>query len=39
MPQTNYVHKLFEKVIYVRLYQHLIRHSVLVNEQSGLRAK
>jgi hypothetical protein len=25
--------------IYVRLYQHLISHSVLVNEQFGFRAK
>ena len=27
------------KVIYVRLYQHLISHSVLVNEQFGFKAK
>jgi len=26
--------KVFEKVIYVRLYQHLINHSALVNEPS-----
>jgi hypothetical protein len=31
--------KVFEKVIYVRLYQHLISHSVLVNEQFGRKAK
>jgi len=31
--------KVFEKVICVRLYQHLINHSVLVNEQFGFRAK
>ena len=31
--------KVFEKVIYVRLYQYLISHSVLVNEQFGFKAK
>jgi hypothetical protein len=31
--------KVFEKVIYVRLYHHLIYHSVLVNEQFGFKAK
>jgi hypothetical protein len=31
--------KVFEQVIYVRLYQNLINHSVLVNEQSGFKAK
>jgi hypothetical protein len=28
-----------EKVIYVRLYQNLINHSVLMNEQFGFKAK
>jgi hypothetical protein len=31
--------KVFEKVIYVRLCQRLISHSVLVNEQFGFKAK
>jgi hypothetical protein len=31
--------KVCVKVIYVRLYQHLINHSVLVNEQFGFKAK
>ena len=31
--------KVFEKVIYVGLYQHLISHDVLVNEQFGFKAK
>ena len=31
--------KVFEKVIYVRIYQHLINHSTLVNEQFGFKAK
>jgi hypothetical protein len=31
--------EVFEKVPYVRLYQHLINHSVLVNEQFGFKAK
>jgi len=31
--------KVFEKVIYVGLYQHLISHGVLVNEQFGFKAK
>jgi hypothetical protein len=30
--------KVFEKVIYIRLYQHLINHSVLVNELFGFKA-
>jgi hypothetical protein len=30
--------KVFEKVIYVGLYKHLINHSVLVNEQFGFKA-
>ena len=31
--------KVIEKVIYVRLYQHLINHSVLMSEQFGFKAK
>jgi hypothetical protein len=31
--------KVFEKVVCVRLYQHLINHSVLLNEQFGFKAK
>jgi len=31
--------KVFEKVVYVRLYKHLNCHSVLVNEQFGFKAK
>jgi hypothetical protein len=31
--------KVIEKVIYVRLYQHLINHNILVNEQFGFRAQ
>jgi len=31
--------KVFEKVIHVRLYQHLINHNVFVNEQFGFKAK
>ena len=31
--------KVIEKVIYVRLYQHLINHSVLMTEQFGFKAK
>jgi len=31
--------KVSEKVKYVRLYQHLINHSVLLNEQFGFKAK
>jgi hypothetical protein len=30
--------KIFEKVIYARLYQHLIDNNILVNEQFGFRA-
>ena len=33
------IFKVFVKVIYVRLYQHLINHSVLVNEQFEFKAK
>jgi fructose-1,6-bisphosphatase/inositol monophosphatase family enzyme len=31
--------KVFEKVIYARLYQHLNNHNILVNEQFGFRAQ
>jgi hypothetical protein len=31
--------EVFEEVTYVRLYQNLINHSVLVNEQCGFKAK
>jgi len=31
--------KVFEKVIYVRLYQHLNTNNILVNEQFGFRTK
>jgi len=31
--------KVFENIRYLRLYQHLISHSVLVYEQFGFRAK
>jgi hypothetical protein len=31
--------KVFEKVIYVRLYQHLNNHNILVNEEFGFRAQ
>jgi len=29
--------KVFEKVLYVRMYQHLINNNVLVDEQFGFR--
>ena len=35
----NAFSKVFEKVIYVRIYQHLINHSALVNEQFGFKAQ
>jgi fructose-1,6-bisphosphatase/inositol monophosphatase family enzyme len=31
--------KVIEKVIYARLYQHLINHNILMNEQFGFRAQ
>ena len=31
--------KVFEKVLYVRMYQHLIDNNILVDEQFGFRTK
>ena len=31
--------KVFEKVLYVRMYQHLINNNILVDEQFGFRTK